>query len=218
MNLESVLTQGLNLLGTFSPQIALFLFLVCFIGEAAVSVPYLLETTWLLVGYQLGADVLDPKNFVLLLLAAQLGRQSGALVMYLFSRTATRLLQKFGRHVNWKLDASSGIGGRIARGMDSLSPFSVALGRLVALRIPLTLTLAARGKWKVLCLGVFLSSLVWEATYIVLGAVVGATTSVKPTHLLLYSVSGLTLLYVVTLVLRRLWGGLRRRRSQAGLS
>ncbi len=78
------------------------------------------------------------------------------------------------------------------------------------MRIPLTLTLAARGKWKVLFLAVFLSSMVWEATYIVLGAVVGATTKVQPLQLLVIAVAGLTALYIVTFLVRRLWARLRR--------
>ena len=71
MNLADFFSQGLALVGTFNLKIAAFLFLLCFIGEATVFiVPYLFETTWLMVGYQLSKGILSPFDLTLLLLTS----------------------------------------------------------------------------------------------------------------------------------------------------
>ncbi len=85
------------------------------------------------------------------------------------------------------------------------SPFSIGYGRLVGLRLPLTIMLAFKKKLTAALLGVLLSSLVWDAIYIILGATVGRTAVLKPVQMLLASIAGLTLLYLVVFIARRLW-------------
>ena len=213
MNWADFFSQGLNLVGTFNPKIVVFLFLLCLIGEATgFFVPYLLETTWLLVGYQLSARVLPLPDLMLLVLTAQAGRQTGALVLYHIARSGSTLLTKYKNYFKLKIDINDSPPFKLFRKINVLSPFSVALGRLLWLRIPLTLILGAKRKLKVLLLGVSLSSLVYDGIYIALGAIVGTTTALEPIRLVLYFLAGLTVMYGVTFAIRRLIGRLAKRR------
>ncbi len=213
MNWVDFFSHGLGLVGTFNPKIGGFLFLLCLIGEAVgISVPYLLETTWLLAGYQLSTGVLPVPDLLLLLLMAQLGRQVGACALYSFSRSSTALLVKYKDRFKLKTDAADATLSKLFRKVNLLSPFSVALGRLLWLRIPLTLALGAKRKLKVLLLSAVLSSLVYDSTYIIVGAVVGTTTKLEPIRLVLYFLAGLTVMYGVTFAIRRLIGSLTNRR------
>lgn len=63
--------------------------------------------------------------------------------------------------------------------------------------------LAFKKKLAAAMAGVLLSSLVWDAVYLILGATVGRTTALAPIQMLLFSVAGLTLLYLVVLIVRR---------------
>jgi hypothetical protein len=85
-----------------------------------------------------------------------------------------------------------------------MSPFSIAYGRLLGLRIPLTITLAVKKRLVVLPAGVLLSSVVWDAIYITLGATAGRIAVLKPVQMLFASIAGLTLLYLVVFIVRRL--------------
>jgi membrane-associated protein len=212
MNLAEFFSQGLSLVGTFNPKIVAFLFLLCLIGEAVgLSVPYLLETTWLMVGYQFSARVLPFFDLMLLVLMAQVGRQGGALALYGMSRTGSGLLTKYKNRFKFKTGTNFAL-LRLFRKINLLSPFSVALGRLLWLRIPLTLALGARRKLKVLLLGTVLSSLVYDGTYISVGAIVGTTTKLEPIRILLYFLAGLTVIYIATFAIRRLIGSLAQQR------
>ena len=198
---------------TFNLKIVAFLFLLCLIGEVTgLFVPYLLETTWLLVGYQLSARVLPPLDLMLLVLTAQAGRQTGALVLYYIGSSGSTLLTKYKNYFKLKIDINDSPPFKLFRKINVLSPFSVALGRLLWLRIPLTLILGAKRKLKALLLGVSLSSLVYDGIYIALGAIVGTTTALAPIRLVLYFLAGLTVIYVVTFAIRRLIGRLAKRR------
>ena len=213
MNLTEFFSQGLNLAGTFNTTIVAFLFLLCLIGEVVgLSVPYLLETTWLLVGYQFSARVLSFLDLMLLVLTAQAGRQAGALALYHIGRSGSTLLTKYKYYFKLKIDINGALPFELFRKINIMSPFSVALGRLLWLRIPLTLILGAKRKLKVLLLGVSLSSLVYDGIYIALGAIVGTTTALEPIRLVLYFLAGLTVMYGVTFAIRRLIGSLTNRR------
>jgi membrane-associated protein len=202
MNFEQLLTNGLGLVGAFTPRIAIFIFLVCFI---------VFETTWLVAGYQLSGGVLPVLDLILLMITAQLGRQGGALVLYLLSRRSTSFFERFiARRMRRKDPGDSGQFSFMKR-IDTISPFGVALGRLMWLRIPLTLVLGARRKLKTLMLGVVISSLVYEGVYIALGAIVRKTTKPDSGYVLLYFAGGLAAIYVVTFGVRFLVKTVKRR-------
>jgi membrane-associated protein len=205
MNLGNAVAQILALTSTLDPRMAALLFAICAIGEFGFSIPYVLESVWLLVGYQLGAGVLSPLHLVGLWLAAQCGRQLGATILYHVGRFGSMPLVRF--YNNKRLSrfiprvvANS----RVLNRINLSSPFSVAFGRLFWMRIPLTLTLGVKKRLGMLLMGVLLSSLVWDVVYISVGLTVGAMAVVEPVYMFFYSLAGLTLVYLITFLVRRL--------------
>jgi membrane-associated protein len=219
MNLEAFFQQAFTLAGTFNLTLVIFLFIICFIGEFGICIPYLLETIWLMSGYNFGTGVIPLTDLLLLWLVAQVGRQAGGITLSYLGRFGSMPLIKFyNRHfetsVNEKLMENDSPAVGFFRRINFLSPFSVALGRLIWLRIPLSLILGAKKQLKTLSLGILLSSLVWDGMYIFLGAVVGAHTELKPAEMILLSLIGLTLLYALSFAARHLWK-LRTNRKHA---
>jgi membrane-associated protein len=219
MNLEAFFQQAFTLAGTFNLTLVIFLFIICFIGEFGICIPYLLETIWLMSGYNFGTGVIPLTDLLLLWLVAQAGRQAGGITLSYLGRFGSMPLIKFyNRHfetsVNEKLVENDSPAVGFFRRINFLSPFSVALGRLIWLRIPLSLIMGAKKQLKTLSLGILLSSLVWDGMYIFLGAVVGAHTELKPAEMILLSLIGLTLLYAVSFAARHLWK-LRTNRKHA---
>jgi membrane-associated protein len=219
MNLEAFFQQAFTLAGTFNLTLVIFLFIICFIGEFGICIPYLLETIWLMSGYNFGTGVIPLTDLLLLWLVAQAGRQAGGITLSYLGRFGSMPLIKFyNRHfetsVNEKLVENDSPAVGFFRRINFLSPFSVALGRLIWLRIPLSLIMGAKKQLKTLSLGILLSSLVWDGMYIFLGAVVGAHTELKPAEMILLSLIGLTLLYALSFAARHLWK-LRTNRKHA---
>jgi len=214
MNLTEFFSQGLALVGAFDLRVLVFLFLLCLIGEAVgLFVPYLFEATWLLIGFQFSQRVVSPVYLMLLLLTCIAGREVGVLALYYISRSGSALITKYTDHFMRRVNVNDTMPIKLFRKIDILaSPFSVALGRLLWLRIPLTLILGAKRKLKVLLLGVAISSLIYEGIYLTLGAIVGTTTTLEPFRLILYSLSSLTVIYGVTFTIRRLINILTKRR------
>lgn len=203
MNLEAFLRQALELTGTLDPRTAALLFIICAIGEFGLSIPYLLESAWLLMGYQFGRDILPFPGLLGLWLAAQAGRQAGAITLYHVTRLgAIPLARVFHKRPNPQAPTKISPSSKIINRISSLSPFSVALGRLFWLRFPMTLALALRKNLKTLSLGVLLSSLVWDTVYIAVGGIVGATAVLKPSQMFVASLAGLTLIYLATIIVR----------------
>ncbi|MFH1169185.1 MAG: hypothetical protein V1691_00685 [Chloroflexota bacterium] len=205
MILEDLLARLLQLTGTLDLRIVAFLFVICTIGEFGLTIPYLMESVWLMAGYQIGAGTLPAFYLLGFWLAAQLGRQAGAIALYHVARAgSTPLVSFYNRHRNSRLVAMISSNYRVLKHVKFSSPFSVAYGRLLWLRIPLTVTSAFRKDLASLIWGVLLSGTMWDATYIVIGAVVGRTTAFKPLEMLLASLAGLTFLYLLVFGLRRL--------------
>lgn len=214
MNWNDLLSQGLNFVGTVNPHIVIFLFLLCFIGEGVgLAVPYVLEATWLMAGYQLANGVLKFSDLIILVVVTQAGREAGALVLYFFCRKGSTLLEKCKERFKWNTEAIESP-FKFLRKVNLLSPFSVAMGRLLWLRFPLTLILAVKRKLKTLLLGVSLSSLAYDGTYIILGAIVGTTTALKPFNVLLYSLAGLTAIYIIIFAVKCVVSSLNQRRER----
>jgi len=205
VNLESVLQQIVSFTATLDPRMAVLLFVICAIGEFGLSIPYVLESIWLLVGYQLGHGVLSPLHLAGLWLAAQCGRQVGSMALYRVARFGTPSLTKFYNKLRL-----SRLFSRITNKSSAInhinlsSPFSVAYGRLFGMRIPMVLVLAVKRRLGMLSLGVLLSSIVWDAIYISLGIIFGSTVAIKPTYMFLAALAGITVIYLVTFIARML--------------
>ncbi len=198
-------SQSLSLLGSFNIYVAAYLFLVCSIPEAiGLSIPYLLETTWLLAGYQFSSGVLSFSNLFLYVLIAIAGREAGAVALYQLSAAGSRLITRYFSRFMPKPDNNKNNGSRfkLLQRLDFLSPFSVAIGRLVWLRIPTTIVLGAKGRLKTLIISVVISSLIWDGTYIALGGVAGRTFTAKPYLLALFFLAAVATSYLISLLIR----------------
>lgn len=203
MNIETFLSQGLTLVGTFNPKIAIFLFLLCLIGDAWMSIPYLLETTWLLAGYQLSKGVLSFYHLLLLILASQIGRQVGSMILFYFGRVVSIPFIKFKDRFNIGPFKDDSMTIRVFRKINISSSFSVAFGKLIGLRIPLALVLGAKRKLATFSLGVLISGLIFDIVYIGLGAVFGTSITLKPTYTIFLFLAILTVIYAITFCIRR---------------
>ena len=215
MDIQAVFGEVVGLLSTASPLVVLALFFICVIGEFGPAIPFLLETIWILSGYQLShwiisgypvSDSMSPPLSLLLLIAgATAGREAGSIALYYFSQYGSMpLIMFYHRHFAGKADDKKTIPQKISQGLGHLSPFTVAFGRLIWLRIPLTLTLGTQRKLGVLVSGVFLSALVWDGSYVILGATAGTAVMAKPGNMVIYSVAGLSFLYAAAFVVKRI--------------
>lgn len=103
---------------------------------------------------------------------------------------------------------------RMMKKLNLFSPFMVAGGRLIWLKLPLTITLGVRRDLKVLLPAVMISSVIWDATYVLVGVLLG-NLHTEPPYLILYSLSVLTFVYGTTFLVRRFltWRALRTSKS-----
>jgi membrane-associated protein len=207
MNLESFLQHLLTFTGSFNARLLAIVFSACFIGEVAVAVPYLMETVWLSSGYHTATGALSPQLVLLLFFSSQSGRQLGTIALARLSQLSSlpviKLYRKF-----YKAKLPEIPENRQTRRLNIdkkyLSPFSVAIGRLMWLRIPLTIGLGVTGHWGPLSLGVLISSAVWDAVYFALG-MLGGNAVLKPVQMAAYSLIGITAMYILTFISRRLY-------------
>jgi membrane protein DedA with SNARE-associated domain len=212
MNLDSILAQVLEITGTFNPKIAIILFLLCAIGEVGFALPYILETIWLMAGYQLSQGNLSPLDILYIWLIAQAGRQTGNIGLYYSGMVGMIPLRKlYRKYIQPRLPKKQILPPGLIKHLTNPSPFSVAVSRLIGLRIPAAVTMGARHQLSHLSLGVLLSSIVWDSVYLILGVTVGNVLP-NPIHMFWYSLGGLTFIYLITVGIRYL---LRLRRSKA---
>lgn len=214
MDIQSIFDEVVGLLGTASPLVALVLFFMCLIGEFGLSIPFLLETIWILSGYQLSRGQLSPFSLLLLVAGTVAGRETGSVILYYLSRFGSLpLIRFYERRFEKKMTDKNTVPQRIASGLSHLSPFAVAIGRLMWLRIPLTLTLGVQRRAKTLVIAVFMAAVAWDASYIILGATAGTAVMARPVTMVFYSIAGLSFLYVVTFIVKRIRKYLADRRQ-----
>jgi membrane protein DedA with SNARE-associated domain len=200
--LSGLLSQVLTATSSFNLKIAVILFLLCSIGEIGFALPYILETIWLLAGYQLGTGDLQLIDLLKIWLVAQAGRQTGSLVLYYGAVLGLAPLKKlYKKYVEPRLPKRQFVPAAITKHLTNPNPISIALGRLVGLRIPMALTMGANQKLFKLALGVLISSVIWDGIYIVIGRTVGSVLP-KTEFMVLYSIGGLTVVYIAVLVIR----------------
>jgi membrane protein DedA with SNARE-associated domain len=211
MNLDSFLGQVLEITGTFNPRIAVILFLLCAIGEVGFALPYVLETIWLLAGYNLAQGKSTPLDIVYIWLIAQAGRQTGNVALYYSGMLGMIPLRKlYRKYIEPRLPKKQILPPSLVKYFTNPSVFSIAVSRLIGLRIPAAVTMGARRKLLHLSLGVLLSSIVWDGVYLVIGRTVGNVLP-DPINMFWYSIASLTGIYLFTVGIRYL---LRLRRSQ----
>jgi membrane-associated protein len=212
MDFQSITSQILNFTGTANSWLIIALFLLLSVSEFGLSIPYLMETVWILVGYQALTGSMPVYFVVVLWLTAMAGRTAGALVLYHLASFSGSWIVRFYRRIfkaalaTREVEKSSslqnhGLFAKIVKIINSLSPFSVAFGRLIWMRIPLTLTLGFRRQIKILVPGVVISSMIWDTTYILVG-VVGGGVQLQPFQIVFLSLGALTFIYGVTFLVR----------------
>lgn len=187
------------------------LLLWCAMGEAFAAIPYVLESFWLFVGFNVGAGTLAWWYLILLWLAAQIGRQAGSLTLYRIARLGVPVLDKFFHkiHLDKFFHNVTSRTGAVKR-MNLASPFTVAAGRMIGLRIPMLLVMAGKKRPWMLTLGVLLSSIIFDSLYIAIGAIFGSTAKIEPGYLLLVSLGVMAVIYLITFIVKRLIKRFRR--------
>lgn len=204
MNFLEWLYQAPTLVDSFTFQIGLVVFFLSLIGEAfVISIPLVFEYIFISAGYNTRVGLLPVWDMLLLALTSQLGRQIGALIMYFFSHKSTSFITKI---ITRRFPIKQPIENspfKFLRHLDRLSPLGVAAGRLLWLRVPITLILGARRKLKTLILGIAISSTVYEAIYIGLGAIGGQVFGKKfgPQLIIWFGVS-MAIVYAAALIIR----------------
>lgn len=200
--MESFLSQALQITNNFNPNLAIILFLLCFIGEAWVGIPYVLETLWLLCGYQVATNPSFLGDLSLIWLVSQAGRQTGSVVLYFSGVLGLAPLKMFyKRFIESRMPKKQIVPSFVKKLLTRPSFISVALGRLIGLRIPMAMLMSANRKFPQLALGVLTASVVWDGAYIIIGMLVGPRVENKQ-MMLFYSLAGLTILYLITLGFR----------------
>ena len=212
MDANSIFQQVVNFAGTFNLLLVLALFLMVVIGEFSISIPYLLETIWILTGYHVVTGTVSPAQLIILMLVAITGRETGALIFYNLVRYGSTGIMRIYRRFfppapkdEASSNQSSNLISRVLSRVNILSPFSVAFGRLFYLRVPLTITLALKRRLATLLEAVVINSLIWDSIYILIG-VIGGNAQVSELRLLLYSLGGFTVVYAVVFAVRRISG------------
>jgi len=203
MEIQEILSNIMNYIGAYSPVVGLSLFVLCLIGEViGIGIPYVLEASLMLAGYNAYNNG-QYYNLVIIILMTMSGRLAGTMIIYALARRGTKLIDKIRSAIQFRVNSNSFLMKMVGR-VNLYSPFSVAIGRLLWLRYPLTLVMAAQGKLRVLLLGTLLSSFIYDSVYMIVGAVVGAKTTLEPFQVIIYFMAGLTVVYIVLLVIQRL--------------
>lgn len=207
MDLEGFLHSIVDFTATLDPRMALLLFVICTLGEIGISIPFLLEFLWVNVGLNLGIGKMSPLQLLGLWLCAQVGRQLGSAILYRIARFGMPALTRFYHKIRLdrffnKIIAKSGPVSRI----NITSPFSIAFARLIGGRFPMLLMLAAKKRFRMLALGVLLSSIIFDGLYICVGAIFGLTIEdikkFNPIYTVLITLGLLAVIYLVTFTIR----------------
>lgn len=209
MNFNAIFQEVVNFAGTFNLYLILAIYLMLIVGEFSISIPYLLETIWILTGYHAVTGIITPPQVIALMAVAMSGRETGAVIFYNLTRYGSvGVMRLYRRYFRAASDETTGskqdsLLNKALRRTNLLSPFSVAFGRLFYLKVPLTITLGLKRKWSILLPAVAIHSFIWDSIYILIG-VVGGNAQLSTLRLLLYSLGGITVIYGVTFIIRRL--------------
>jgi membrane-associated protein len=180
-----------------------------------------METIWLFSGYNLAAGNITVEHILLFYTVGILGRLAGAIILFYICRFGIapiflryikpRLikiidnfptLQKLSHLVTSHYIKSTISGVNESRPLHlfgrkfNLSPLTVAMGRFLWMRLPITIILSARKQRTVLILGVAIFSVVWDGAYIIFG-ILGGKGGLAPIQMFLYPLSAMALISVL---------------------
>ena len=202
-NIEQNIVQFTSV---FNFQLAIPLLVISLIGEILVGIPFFLELVWMQVGINLAKGILSPWGMLGFFAFAQIGRQIGALILYRVAMFGLPALKKL---YHWlrldilfnKFQAKS---GNAINKINLASPFSIAFARMIMMRIPIALALAAKKRPGMLSLGVFISSVIFDGIYISIGVILGVVVHIDSIYMILISIGTLTVIYLITFLVKML--------------
>jgi arginine exporter protein ArgO len=74
--------------------------------------------------------------------------------------------------------------------------------------------LGVKKQYRVLFLGVIISSIIFDGIFLTVGIVVGANTMVKPAEMVLFSLAGLTVFYLIVFSIRQISNRMKARQAR----
>jgi hypothetical protein len=228
MNLGALTTGILGLSATYTPWLILAIFLITLASQFGFFVPYLLESIWLFSGYNVAVGTYPPLFLVLLCVVGIIGREAGSGVFFYLSSLGSQPIQQFFLdRIEPRLLAGAGREkrpGLVKRGLARVlrvifvnnedeppelfgrpirfSPFTVALGHFLWMRVPIIMTLGLKGKMKPLLLGVALFSVLYDGIYIAFG-ILGGAGGVNRSLMLVYPLGLMALIFGTSYGVRR---------------
>lgn len=198
----SPLLAGLDITNGFNPRLVGIMFFLITIGEANLHIPLLIESIWLIVGFQAGVTPNESSvlNLAALFVLAQLGRQIGMTAMYhiinAVNKPLSRLYMKpLQKNKYYKKYADN----EYLYNLKFLSVFPATLGMMTPLNGPLKVMLIVKRKLRLLLIGTLLSGMTFDLVYIFTGTIFHTTTlniSYLPIFLLVGFLSFLILVFV----------------------
>lgn len=178
MDLNGFLNSLIGLLNISSLNSGVFLaiLVITLIGEVNIAVPLLLESIWLLVGYQSRMDTMSMRNAGLLFLTAQAGRQASLIGIYNLFPFINKPLSKLYMKPLQSNRLYKKFAGSELHEFRFLTPLSATLGMMTPLNGPIKFILIFKRKLRPLLIGALFSGMVFDVFYLVIGAVFGTTT------------------------------------------
>lgn len=167
----------LDITSNISPQTFIAIVLIATLGEAYFQVPLLLESIWLVIGYQSTASPAAMLNALTIFIIVQACRQAAIFTIYHvisafntpLSRWLITLLQKNRYFRRYKARE------QFYNARFGLTLPAVALGMMTWLNGPIKLGLILSGRLRILLLGTLLSGMTFDTLYLTLGAVFRTT-------------------------------------------
>jgi hypothetical protein len=206
--MEQLIASYTALVGGFHPLLWLGIFALCLVGEfIGLTVPYLLEMTWLLAGYLLGSHEMSLLALIPMIFVAAAGRLVGMSIFYRLAGAGS--LHFFNRFPALKMRLDESTFSRKLGTRHWSVPLWIALGRLFWLRFPISLVMSLSKRYYALATGVIISALIYESTYVAIGIIVGNSVKLSPLQLLPYFFIGLTLSFAIGFATKQLWSFLR---------
>jgi len=164
-----IISQSLDTLSQGNILALTALFLILALGEWGIPFPFVLQSVLFFIGYQISHGSMQVIPLLLVLIS---GRLVGSAVLFWSARALGNPLagwfQKRFWRIQYKLD-------RLNSRLGTRSPIAVAMGRMTpGLLVPTSLSSGAIGlRYEYFVLGVALSSIIWDGTFILSGIVLG---------------------------------------------
>ena len=164
-----IVSQSLDTLSQGNILALTVLFLVLALGEWGIPFPFVLQSVLFFIGYQISHGSIQVILLVLILIS---GRIAGSAVLFWSARALGNPVANWFQRRFWRMqDKLNKLRGEAG----IRSPLAVTMGRLTpGLLVPTSLTSGAIGlRYEYFIIGVALSAIIWDGTFILSGIVLG---------------------------------------------